>query len=245
MCRPRDESSSTFVHSAAAALAAPADRRAVLWDLDGTIVDTAAQHFAAWQTALAGRDVDLTPEMFVRTFGRRNADVLRDILGESLGEDEIRRLGTAKEEDYRARVRAADLQPLPGVANWLARLRATGWRQAIASSAPYANITAIFDGLDLRDAFDAITGDEDVVRGKPDPQVFLIAAAKLHVPPHRSIVVEDAPAGIEAARRAGMRAVGVRSGHKELDADFVVDTLVQLPDDAFDRLLALPPLPAP
>ena len=218
--------------------------RAVLWDLDGTIVDTATHHFAAWQTALAGRGVDLTPEMFVRTFGRRNADVLRDILGESLGDEEIRKLGAAKEENYRARVRSANLEPLPGVASWLERLRASGWRQAIASSAPHANITAIFDGLDLHDAFDAIAGDEDVERGKPDPQVFRIAAAKLYVPPHRTIVIEDAPAGIEGAHRAGMRAIGVRSGHKDLDADLVVDTLAQLPDDAFDSLLDLPPLPA-
>jgi HAD superfamily hydrolase (TIGR01509 family) len=217
--------------------------RAVLWDLDGTIVDTAAQHLASWQTALADRGVNLTPEMFVRTFGRRNGDVLRDLLGDDLPLEEILSLGRTKEKDYRARVRATHLAMLPGVKTWLARLRAAGWRQAIASSAPYANIQAVFDGLSLHDAFDAITGDEDVQRGKPDPQVFLIAASKLGVPPQRSIVIEDAPAGVAGARRAGMRAIGVRNGHSHLEADLVVDTLAELPDDAFDRLLALPPLP--
>jgi beta-phosphoglucomutase family hydrolase len=214
--------------------------KAVLWDLDGTLVDTGAYHFASWQTALADLGIDLTPEMFVRTFGRRNVDVLRDILGVMFSDDNVHRLGAAKEEEYRALVRAGHLVALPGVAQWLERLRAAGWRQAIASSAPYANIEAILDSLSLHDAFDAISGDEDVQRGKPDPQVFLIAAAKLGVSPERCIVVEDAPAGVEAAHRAVMRCIGVRTGHSELDADLVVDTLADLPDDAFDRLLASP-----
>jgi HAD superfamily hydrolase (TIGR01509 family) len=210
--------------------------RAVLWDLDGTLIDTAAHHFASWSAALGPLGIELTPERFRRTFGRRNRAVLRDLLGDDLDEEEMRRPGGAKEEDYRARVAAAQLVTLPGVAEWLLRLREAGWRQAIASSAPRANIRAILDGLSLPDAFDAIAGDEDVQRGKPDPQVFLVAAAKLGVAPERCIAVEDAPAGVEAAHRAGMRCIGVRTGHSELDADLVVDSLADLPEDAFERL---------
>jgi beta-phosphoglucomutase len=216
--------------------------RAVLWDLDGTLVDTAEQHLAAWQSILGPRGVALTRDDFLRTFGRQNVDVLRDMLGEAIAGDDVRAIGAAKEADYRARVRAARLAPLPGVRAWLARLRAAGWRQAIASSAPHQNIRAILDGLGLHGAFDAIVGEEDVQRGKPDPQVFLVAAARLGVPPERAIVVEDAPAGVEAARRAGMRTIGVRTGHGSLDADVVVDTLADLPPDAFDRLLERKPL---
>jgi len=203
-------------------------------------VDTADQHFAAWTDTFAPREVALERAAFLSTFGRRNVDVLRDMLGDDLSDDDVRTIGLAKEENYRARVAAAPLETLPGVAVWLQRLRQEGWRQAIASSAPHANIAVILDSLSLRDAFEAIVGEEDVQRGKPDPQVFLVAAAKLEAPPARCIVVEDAPAGVEAAHRAGMRSIGVRSGHRHLDADLVVDSLADLPRDAFDRLL-LPP----
>jgi beta-phosphoglucomutase family hydrolase len=218
-------------------MTAKAEPRAVLWDLDGTLVDTADHHLAAWRQTLGPRGVVLSPEMFMRTFGRRNVDVLRDLLGNGLTDDEVRDLGGAKEADYRERVRAGRLFLLPGVERWLKRLRAAGWRQAIASSAPHANIDAILDGLALRDTFDAVAGEEDVERGKPDPQIFLVAAVKLGVPPERAIVVEDAPAGVEAARRAGMRTIGVPHAHETLDADIVVDSLTDLPDDAFDALL--------
>jgi beta-phosphoglucomutase len=215
----------------------PTPQRAVLWDLDGTLVDTAEHHFAAWVGTLGPRGVDLTPEIFLRTFGRRNVDVLRDMLGDDLTDDEVRALGGAKEVEYRARVSVGPLVLLPGVSTWLARLRDAGWRQAIASSAPHANIEAILDGIGLHDAFDAIAGEEDVTRGKPDPQIFLVAAAKLGVPPERCIVVEDAPAGIEAGRRAGMRTIGVGGAHGRLDADLTVASLADLPHDAFDTLL--------
>jgi beta-phosphoglucomutase-like phosphatase (HAD superfamily) len=107
----------------------------------------------------------------------------------------------------------------------------------MASSAPRANLEAIINALGIGDYFSAVVSAEDVTRGKPDPQVFLTAAAKLRVAPAACVVVEDAPAGVEAARRAGMRALGVLTGHAELPADLSVRTLDELPDDAFDRLL--------
>ena len=219
--------------------------RGVLWDLDGTLVDTAQQHFASWVDVFGPRGVTLSPELFLRTFGRRNIDVLRDLLGDHLSDDEALQIGAAKEQRYRQLVLAGDLMTLPGVDQWLTRLRAAGWRQAIASSAPHANIEAILDVLDLHAAFDAIVGDEDVQRGKPDPQAFRIAAARLGVTSERAIVVEDAPAGIEAARRAGMRSIGVAGSHppEYLDADLVVSSLADLPPDAFDQLLACLSLP--
>jgi beta-phosphoglucomutase len=93
--------------------------------------------------------------------------------------------------------------------------------------------------LRLEQYFDAIVSSEDVAAGKPDPQVFLAAAARLHAPALQCIVVEDAAAGIEAARRAGMRSIGV-SRTAVLDADLFVRSLADLPDDAFDRLLRTP-----
>lgn len=212
--------------------------RAVLWDMDGTLIDSAEYHWLSWRETLAGEGLDLSRDRFLTTFGRRNDAVLRDLLGDDLADAEIARIAVAKEDRYRELVRAGGIGPLPGARDWLARLRATGWRQAVASSAPRLNIATILDALGLAESFDAVAGEEDVARGKPEPDIFLVAAAMLGVPPDRCVVVEDAPAGVEAARRAGMRRVGVGVAHGPLDADLVVPSLADLPDDAFDRLLA-------
>jgi HAD superfamily hydrolase (TIGR01509 family) len=125
---------------------------------------------------------------------------------------------------------------LPGAAAWVERLHRAGWRQAIASSAPAENVRVMLAALDLDRYFAAIVTAEDVSAGKPDPQVFLAAAAKLQVPPPACVVVEDAAAGVEAARRAGMKCVGV-SQTTALAADVFVRSLKELPADTFERLI--------
>jgi beta-phosphoglucomutase-like phosphatase (HAD superfamily) len=99
-------------------------------------------------------------------------------------------------------------------------------------------VETILEGLKIADLFDATVSAEDVQTGKPDPEVFLVAAARVSTPPARCVVIEDAPAGIEAARLAGMRTIGVQSSHASLSADVVVRTLEELSEDAFDRLIA-------
>jgi len=211
--------------------------RAVLWDMDGTLLDSAQYHWLAWREILAGERFELAHGQFVATFGQRNDTILRDWLGADLPLGEIARIGEAKEARYRALVQAGGITLLPGVERWLMRLQADGWRQAIASAAPRANVEAIVAALGIAAYFDAISSAEDVQRGKPDPQVFLVAAERLGVPPARCIVIEDAPAGLLGAQCGGMHAIGVRSSHTDLLADIVVDTLAELPDDAFERLI--------
>ena len=126
---------------------------------------------------------------------------------------------------------------LPGVQHWLTQLKADGWQQAIVTSAPRLNVEAILTAIDLTAIVDAIVCAEDVTRGKPDPQPFELAAARLGVPPDRCIVIEDAPAGLEGARRAGMKSIGVLTTHSSLQADCVVKSLADLPSGAFDALL--------
>ena len=212
--------------------------RAVLWDMDGTLLDSAEYHWLAWRETLLAERFELEHAQFLATFGQRNDTILRDWLGQELAAAEIERIGGAKEARYRELVRASGITLLPGVERWLKRLQADGWRQAIASAAPRLNVEAIVAALGLESYFDAISSAEDVQRGKPDPQVFLVAAERVGAAPDRCIVVEDAPAGIAGAHRGGMRAIGVRSSHSELQGDIVVDTLAELPDDAFERLLA-------
>jgi beta-phosphoglucomutase len=212
--------------------------RAVLWDVDGTLIDSSEYHWLSWREALAAEGMSLTREQFAVMFGRRNDEILRGYFGDDYPETEVARVGDAKEVLYREFVRARGIKLLPGVARWLERLRREGWRQAMASSAPRANLEAITDALGIGGYFDAVVSAEDVTIGKPHPQVFLNAAAKLGVAPSSCVVVEDAPAGTEAARRAGMRSVGVLTMHDHVEADVVVRTLEELRDDAFDSLLA-------
>jgi beta-phosphoglucomutase len=121
---------------------------------------------------------------------------------------------------------------------WLARLREAGYRQALASSAPRPNIEAVLGILELGKYLDAVVSADDVGRGKPDPAIFLAAADRLGLPAARCVVVEDAPAGLEAARRAGMRSIGVLSDHHpRLVADLVVPSLEAIPADGFETLL--------
>lgn len=210
----------------------------MLWDIDGTLVDSAEYHWLTWREVLAGEGFTLTRERFNSSFGQRNDEILRGYFGPDLSSSEIERIGRDKEARYRELVKRRGIEPLPGVRHWLEQLKSKGWRQATASSAPLLNVEAILNALNIAHYFDAIASAEDVEKGKPDPQIFQVAAAKLGVPPERCVVVEDAPAGLEAARRAGMRNIGVLSSHESLEADVVVRTLEELPPDVFERLLS-------
>ncbi len=210
----------------------------VLWDLDGVLVNTGEFHFLAWQQALAERGIPFDRTTFNRTFGMNNQGIIRDLLGEAATPALIAELADRKETLFRALIRGR-VTPLPGVTHWLPRLRELGARQAVASSAPQANIDAILDALALRPYFDVVLSG-DRLPGKPDPAVFLEAARRLGLPPHRCIVVEDAVAGVEAARRAGMRCIAVTTTNPAealRAADLVLDRLDHLPDDGFLHLL--------
>jgi len=212
--------------------------RAVLWDMDGTLLDSADYHWLAWRDVLRDEGFELTRERFSESFGRRNDATLRAYFGDDFPLDEIERIGAIKEARYREMVRKQGVDLLPGVGKWLTRLRQDGWRQALASSASSLNVETILGALNIADRFDAIVSAEDVQTGKPDPEVFLVAAGRVSVVPARCIVIEDAPAGLEAARRAGMATIGVQTSHSQLQANIVVPTLDKLPDDAFESLVS-------
>jgi beta-phosphoglucomutase len=212
--------------------------RGVLWDLDGTLLDSSECHWLAWREIMAGRGRDLSYDDFIATFGQRNDYILRLWIGAHLTADELERMDEAKEERYRALLLARGVQLLPGAEQWLRDLRAAGWRQALASSAPRSNIDVIINMPTLRGRLDAVVSREDALHGKPAPDTFLLAAEKLRVPPAQCVVVEDSPAGVEGSRRAGMRCIGVGPSHLTLPADVKVRSLLDLPADAFDRLLA-------
>jgi len=209
---------------------------AVLWDLDGTLADSAQFHWVAWRDTMLREFERITYEQFLDSFGKKNDLILRGWLGEDVAPERIARIGNAKEALFRSLVARDGLVPLPGAADWVLRLAAQGWRQAIATSAPRPNVEAAIRALHFGGCFQAYAAAEDVRTGKPDPEIFLVAAARLATPPARCIVVEDAAAGIEAARRAGMRSIGVNPAG-DLPADIAVKALTELPRGAFRELL--------
>jgi beta-phosphoglucomutase len=204
---------------------------AVIWDVDGTLVDTAELHFAAWVRLARELDKPFSRADFAATFGRRNPEIIGTLFGAAFSKAEIDRLGVRKEDYYKAAARQGVVL-LPGVSRLLEELQASGFKQAIGSSAPRGNIDLILELTRTRSFFDAVVSEADTQRGKPDPQVFLVGAEKLQVPPPRCLVMEDAVAGVQAAKAAGMKCIAVSFvGHhpqnllEEAGADLIVKNL--------------------
>jgi len=213
--------------------------RAVLWDMDGVLIDSGPYHWQAWRETLKEEcQRELTPDEFARTFGLRNDLMLRTVFGHELPLRTAEHLAEVKEKRYRAMVRQQGIAVLPGVRRCLDELQRAGWRQAVASSAPRANIDAVMEVIDLPPFFGAVIAAEDVSRGKPDPEPFLTAARRLAAEPSCCVVVEDAPAGIEAARKAAMACIGLLTTHAHLDHEPVFRSLEDVPFDTFARLIA-------
>jgi HAD superfamily hydrolase (TIGR01509 family) len=211
--------------------------RAVLWDLDNTLIDSGEHHYEAWRQTTESLGHAMDRGTFAASFGKKNDTILRELLGVDADAAEIDRIGEEKEVIYRRLLRERGIELLPGAAQWLERLKGGGWRQALATSAPRANVDVVLARLGLDGFFDGEAVGEDVVSGKPDPAIFLEAARRVGALPADCIVVEDAPGGLLGARRAGMRSIGVLSSHfSALEADLVVHSLTELPADAFDRL---------
>jgi beta-phosphoglucomutase len=217
-------------------------RGAVIFDMDGVMVDTGQQHYAAWQRLFAemGREEPSKAEFCV-TFGMRNPELLRLFFGPNLADDKVEELGRKKEAYYRELVRE-QVKPALGLLPLLRELKGRGFKVAVGTSAPRENIELVLGVLGITEEMDAVVGGADVARGKPAPDTFLLAAERCGVPPERCLVIEDAPAGLAAARAAGMRCIGVTgtSPREALsDADLVVDSLTEVNVEVIERLLAL------
>jgi beta-phosphoglucomutase len=205
-----------------------------IWDVDGTLVDTAELHYAAWVQLAGQLGLPFSRADFEATFGRRNPEILRQLFRRDYSDQEVAALGERKEVLYReAAQRGVDL--LPGVQSLLEDLHNAGIRQAIGSSAPRRNVDLILRLTRTERFFDAVVSMEDTQRGKPDPQVFLLAAERLGIAPHRCVVLEDAVAGALAAKAGGMKCIAVTFvGHHGPEkmlaagADLVVPTLTEV-----------------
>jgi HAD superfamily hydrolase (TIGR01509 family) len=183
-----------------------------IFDHDGVLVDTLKLHQDAWEELGRQTGMALSPELIHQTFGMTNPSILRLVAGDTITDAEIAGLSDRKEVCYRDLARGR-IALMDGVREVLDALTESGIALAIGSSGVRANLDMTVSECGLDGRFVKITSLEDVTRGKPDPQVFLTAAAGAGVEPERAVVFEDAPVGVQAAKAAGMYAVGVESSN--------------------------------
>ncbi len=191
---------------------------AVIFDMDGVLVDSYDAHLQSWLRLAEEIKAPFTPADFAATFGQTSREIIQRFWGKmATSPDRVAELDQRKEALYRELI-AKDFPAMKGAAELIDSLAESGFRLAVGSSGPPENVELALDRLGKTDRFDAIVTGRDVTRGKPDPQVFLLAAERLAVAPEHCVVIEDAPAGIHAAQTAGMKSIALLSkGRKRED----------------------------
>ena len=197
--------------------------RALIFDMDGTMVDSMPAHARSWEEFTRRHGIDMpVDEVLRRTTGRTGVECIRELMGDV---DEARALALVGEKEalYRADFATA-FREVPGFGRFVQQVRARGLKWAIATAGDRHNIAFVLEHLKLAQPPHAIVGGDEGLRGKPEPDLFLEAARRIGAAPSECIVFEDAPFGIEAAHRAGMRAVAICTTHdsRELAGPHVV-----------------------
>jgi HAD superfamily hydrolase (TIGR01509 family) len=185
---------------------------AVVFDMDGVLLDSGAHHRDAWRQLLADLGAEPPPEFWRRTIGRPAEEAVAQLLDRPVAIAEAVALARRKREHY-TRLAARGMLPVAGAPAFVERLVAAGVPRAVATSASRHDVESLLVEIRVRHHFQVIVTAEDVSRGKPDPEVYLRAAAGLGVPAAACLVFEDAVVGVHAARRAGMRVIGLTTAH--------------------------------
>ncbi len=209
----------------------------VIFDMDGVLIDSAPPHLESWRRLGDENGKAITDEAVRRTFGRQNRDIIPTLFGH-VDDRRMQALADRKEAIYRDLVRENPPVVL-GAIELVKELYAAGVRLAVGSSAPRLNIELVLDAMGVSHCMSVVVSGDDVTRGKPDPQVFSLAADQLGLQPGRCVVVEDAPVGIEAAIAAGSRCVAVLMHHPAESfpgADEIVLRLADLTSSGLVRL---------
>lgn len=213
--------------------------RGVIFDWDGVVIDSSAQHEQSWEILSEEISKPLPPGHFKLGFGKKNQVIIPMVLRWASDEKEVERIADRKEEIYRELVKKSGVHILPGACELLGALREGGIPAAVGSSTPRDNLRAIFEATGLDEYFQAVVCGDDVVNGKPAPDVFLLAARKLGQSPCDCLVIEDAHAGIEAALSAGMRVLAVATTNPLQDLHTATDAVESLAGVTPARLAAL------
>jgi len=187
----------------------------LIFDMDGVLVDSNPMHREAWVAYNRTFGLETTDAMHQRMYGKRNDRIIRDFFGDSLSPEEVAARGAAKEELYREMIGDRIEEMLvPGLRDFLDRYPEVP--KAVASNAEPANVNFLLDHANLRRYFQVVVDGHQVANPKPHPEIYLRAAGLLGARPAQCIVLEDSYSGVEAARAAGMRVIGVRTTYDNL-----------------------------
>lgn len=189
-----------------------AEARGVIFDMDGVIIDSGAHHRAAWAALLEDEGVASTDTSWRLTIGRPAEEAAALLLGRTLPPEEARRLAERKRAHY-TRLAGRGVQAIAGVSDFVGELERLGVKRAVATSATRRDVERLLGELGLHERFDVVVAADDVRWGKPNPEVYLLAAQGLALRPSQCLVFEDALVGVHAARNAGMRVIGVTTAH--------------------------------
>lgn len=217
-------------------------QQAVIFDVDGVLVDSYQAHFESWRLACREHGFAMTQDQFVATFGRTSREIIVELWGDRFTTPQsVAELDDCKEAFFRELLQR-DFPAMDGAAELIHALHQARFRLAVGSSGPPDNVNLVLDRLQSRACFDGVVTGTDVQRGKPDPQVFLLGAERIGVAPPHCVVIEDAPAGVAAAHAAGMKCIAIASTGRVreslLAADLVVNSLREVDPARITRLLA-------
>lgn len=201
--------------------------KAILFDLDGVIADTAIFHFEAWKLFMSKFGIHFSEDDFRSTFGMMNDSILKRYLGQNLSYEEIKRLSAEKESIYRNLAKGR-IKPIDGALEFI-KLSRKRFKLALVSSTPMENIEFIISGFSLKNTFDAVVSGSEVKNGKPAPDCYILASQKLGIKPEFCCVIEDSGHGIIAGKSAGAICIGILTTHKSLQgADFIVRSFEEI-----------------
>ena len=212
---------------------------AVIWDMDGVLLDSGPSHFKAWRATLEKYKIKVYEERLRRTFGMTNQQVIQFIVDQPISKELADRISREKDILFQSIIKDRAVF-LPGVKKWIEAFRQNGIRQALASSGSPGNINMVLTALVAETYFDEVVSG-DGLPSKPDPFVFLKAAECLGVIPLNCLVIEDAVVGVQAAKASEMKCIAVTTtdhAEKLADADMVLDNLAELMTDHIQALFS-------
>ena len=212
---------------------------AVIWDMDGVLLNSGPSHFKAWRATLEKYKIKVYEERLRRTFGMTNQQVIQFIVDQPISKELTDKIIREKDLLFQNIIRDQAVF-LPGVKKWMETFRQNGIRQALASSGSPGNINVVLSALAVETYFDVVISG-DGMPSKPDPFVFIKAADRLGVIPLNCLVIEDAVTGVQAAKASGMKCVAVTTtnhAEKLADADVVLDNLAELMTDHIQGLFS-------
>jgi beta-phosphoglucomutase len=214
-------------------------RLAVIFDMDGVLVDSYWPHYQAWKLTAKKHNLPITEEQFAAAFGKTGPDFIHQLWPDLVPDGGIAALDAEKEQLYRQVLRE-NFPAMKGVSDLIRSLHAKGYALAVGSSGAPENIQVVLECLPGADCFGATVNGREVTRGKPDPEIFLLAARKLGADPRNTAVIEDAPVGVQAARAAGMTAVAITGTAERkflADAHIIVDWMMELSPELLTLLI--------